>query len=245
MTDRNLKETTFIEHLRELRTRVIYIGLFIIIGTVVAWIWRELLFGIVRAPIAPYLHGTNGGLSYTGPMESFFGYVKVALLGGVLISCPLWLHQIWLFLAPALYAKEKKFIAGFIIAGTVLFSLGVSFAYFVVYPLAFKFLLSFGDGTDQAIITISEYLSFFVKSILLFGLSFEMPLFLTVLGMMGIITHKFLADKRRHAIVILAVLSAVLTPPDIISMTLMLIPLYTLYELSILSVKIFEARAED
>lgn len=244
MSDSNFKETAFIEHLRELRTRVVYILALIIMASVVAWIWREDLFDIVRAPIAPYLPKTGGGLSYTGPMESFFGYVKVAVLGGILLSCPLWLHQIWLFLAPALYSKEKKFVAGFIFSGTALFAFGALFAYYVVFPLAFQFLLGFGEGKDQPIITISEYLAFFMRTILLFGLAFEMPLILTFLGMMGIITDQFLAKKRRHAVLILAVLSAVLTPPDPLSMILMLIPLYGLYELSIFCVRILQPKEE-
>lgn len=244
MTSYESKGQNLIDHLRELRKRIVYAGLFIILGTIIAWIERELLFDIVRAPIAPYLPSTDGGLSYTGPMESFLGYLKVAVLGGVLISCPLWVHQLWLFLAPALYVKEKRYALSFIFFGTLLFSIGVCFAYFVVYPFVFKFLLSFGSGKDQAIITISEYLSFFIKSILLFGMSFEMPLILTILGMVGVIDHQFLAKKRRHAILILSMVSALLTPPDPLSMMMLLIPLYGLYELSILSVRIFSSKQE-
>ena len=141
------------------------------------------------------------------------------------------------FIAPGLYDKEKKYGIAFISFGTILFLLGISFVYFVVYPLAFEFLLNFGDGKDQAFISIGEYLSFFTTTTLVFGVAFELPLVLTMLGLLGIIDHHFLASKRRYAIVTLALLSAFFTPPDVISQVLMLIPMMALYELSILAVR--------
>ncbi|MCO5112743.1 MAG: twin-arginine translocase subunit TatC [Bdellovibrionaceae bacterium] len=242
MSEENFKETAFVEHLKELRKRIVYIMFYLVVGAVIAWIWKEDLFNIVRAPISPYLNKTGGGLSYTSPMESFLGYIKVALLAGTLLSAPLWIHQIWLFIAPALYSKEKKYALGFILSGSLLFILGAVFAYNVVFPFAFKFLLGFGDGTDQAIITIEEYLAFFTRTILIFGLAFEMPLIISVLGMMGVVNDKFLMNKRRYAFLILAIMSAVFTPPDPLSMILMLVPLYGLYELSIVSVKILQPK---
>lgn len=244
MSEESFKETTFVDHLKELRKRVVYILLFLVLGTVIAWLWKDQLFEIVRAPISPYLGKTGGGLSYTGPMESFFGYIKVAFLGGLVLSSPLWIYQIWLFIAPALYSKEKRYALGFIFSGTVLFIFGALFAYYIVFPFAFKFLLGFGDGTDIAIITINEYLAFFIRSVLIFGLAFEMPLVLTFLGMMGVVNDRFLASKRRHAFLILAIMSAVFTPPDPLSMILMLIPLYGLYEISILSVKALQPKED-
>jgi sec-independent protein translocase protein TatC len=177
-------------------------------------------------------------------MDKFLAHIKVSAFTGVVISCPFWLYQVWNFIAPALYKEEKKYGIGFITFGSILFATGVCFVYFVVYPMAFKFLMGFAGSTDTPMITISEYLSFFMTTTIVFGLAFEMPLILTILGMMGIITPDFLAQNRRYAIVLLAAGSAMATPPDVISMALMLIPMLLLYESSILLVKMFGKKQE-
>ena len=155
---------------------------------------------------------------------------------GIIVSCPFWLHQLWRFIAPGLYPSERKFGLVFISVGSVLFLTGVTFVYTVVYPMAFKFLMGFGGGVDKPMITISEYLSFFVTTTLVFGAAFEMPLILTMLGVLGVIDYKFLKEKRRYAIVLLAALSAIVTPPDVISMLMMMGPMVLLYESSIWAV---------
>ena len=176
-------------------------------------------------------------------MDKFMAHLKVSFLASIILTCPLWLSQVWLFVAPGLYANEKKYVIGFIGFGSILFLTGVSFVYFVVYPTAFGFLMSFGGETDVAMISISEYLSFFTTTTLVFGAAFEMPLLLTVLGMMGIIDHHFLSKMRRYALVLLAALSAMVTPPDVLSMILMLIPMVILYEISVLLVRFFGAKS--
>ncbi len=153
------------------------------------------------------------------------------------------LYQLWVFVAPALYKKEKKFMAAFLLIGSALFVLGGSFVYFIVFPNAFSFLLNFGSSADQAMISIAEYLSFFFVMFLVFGSAFEMPLVFSVLAVMGIVSSQFLTSSRRYAVVLLAVASAVLTPPDIFSMVFMLAPLLLLYEISIFFVKILEKKA--
>lgn len=240
-----MEEKSLIDHLRDLRSAVVYSIIYIILGMCVAWVYKEELFDIVRQPISPYLKASNGGLVYTNIMESFMAYVKVAFVGGVVISCPLWLHQIWRFISPALYKEEKKSALLFIFFGTVLFVAGILFAYFAVYPFMFEFLLGFGSDKDQAMIKISEYLGFFVQTTLLFGLAFEMPLILTILGILGFVSAKFLKEHRRYAVLFLSIASAVLTPPDPLSMIMMLVPLYTLYELSIFSVQYLEKKSEE
>ncbi len=240
-----MEEKSLIDHLRDLRTAVVFSMIYIILGMCVAWVYREELFDIVRSPISPYLKSSNGGLVYTNVMESFMAYVKVAFVGGVIISCPLWLHQIWRFISPALYRDEKKSALIFIFFGTFLFIGGICFAYFAVYPMMFEFLLGFGSDKDQAMIKMSEYLGFFVQTTLLFGLAFEMPLVLTILGILGFVSAKFLKEHRRYAVLFLSIASAVLTPPDPLSMIMMLIPLYALYELSIFSVQYLEKKEEQ
>lgn len=200
--------------------------------------FKEILFDVIRQPIEPFLSTEQKGLVYTGLMENFLAYVKISLLGGVILSCPFWLYHLWKFLSPALYKNEKKYGIAFIFSGTVLFVSGVAFVYFLVYPIAFDFLLSFGQGQDQALITVNEYLSFFIKTTFLFGLAFEIPLVLSLLGILGIVSADFLASNRRYAYLFLSFASALMTPPDPLSMLMMACPMVLLYELSILSIRI-------
>ncbi len=237
-----MEEKSLVDHLRDLRSVVIYSLIYIVIGMCISWTYREELFDIIRKPISPFLKSSGGGLVYTNIMESFMAYVKVAFVGGVIISCPFWMHQIWRFVSPALYKEEKKSALLFIFFGTVLFIGGICFAYFAVYPFMFEFLFSFGSGKDQAMIKISEYLGFFVQTTLLFGVAFEMPLIITILGILGFVSAKFLRQNRRYAILFISIISAVLTPPDPLSMMMMMIPLCSLFEISIFSVQYLERK---
>jgi len=247
-SDVQSKEESLVEHLTELRVRLIRAVLIVLCGAAASWVYSERIFDLIRRPIAPFLlkyAGEGGGLVFTAPMDKFLAHVKVSLLSGVILTTPLWFFQLWKFVAPGLYAHEKRYGLGFIFSGSLLFLTGISFAYFVVYPLAFDFLMSFGGEIDRPMITISEYLSFFMTTTILFGLAFELPLIFTVLSMMGLVDRQFLAKNRRYAIVLLAVLSAVITPPDILSMLLMMGPMLLLYELSILLVGIFGKKPDN
>lgn len=224
-------EMSLVEHLVELRYRLVRSLQGIVIGAAVGIFYAEFLMGIIRRPILPYLQG--GGLVFTGVMDKFMAHLKVGALSGVILTCPYWLYHLWKFISPGLYKNERRYAAGFIAAGSILFALGVAFVYFFVYPVAFEYLLGFGGDVDKPMITIDEYLGFFVLTTLLFGLSFELPLVLVVMAMLGLIDATFLKKNRRYAIVILSVVAAILTPPDVISMTMMLVPLYILYEVSI------------
>ena len=228
---------TLISHLSELRKRLTRSLIYVFIGFLVSWYFSELIFDFIRAPIIPYLD--TGGLVFTAPMDKFTAHIKVCIVSSIIFTCPFWLHQVWLFIAPGLYDKERKYGLGFIASGSVLFLTGVSFVYYVVYPMAFKFLMLFGGDTDKPMITISAYLSFFTTTTLVFGFAFEMPLILTILSIMGLVNSEFLIKYRRYAIVILAALSAMFTPPDVVSMFLMMGPMILLYEISIGMVKIF------
>lgn len=224
-------EMSLVEHLTELRYRLVRSLQGIVVGAAVGMYYAEFLMGVIRRPILPYLSG--GGLVFTGVMDKFMAHLKVGALSGVILTCPYWLYHLWKFISPGLYKNERRYAVSFIVAGSVLFAIGVSFVYFFVYPMAFEYLLGFGGDIDKPMITIDEYLGFFVLTTLLFGVSFELPLVLVVLAMLGIIDAAFLKRNRRYAIVLLAVVAAILTPPDVISMTMMLVPLYVLYEASI------------
>lgn len=231
---------TLVEHLAELRVRLMWSFLWVFIGFVICWSFSDILFDLIRRPISPYLKSTTGGLVFTAPTDKFIAHIKVSALAGVVISCPFWIYHLWKFIVPALYEKERKYAIGFVGFGSGLFLLGVNFVYFVVLPLAFKFLMTFGGTTDSPMITIEEYLSFFIMTTLVFGLAFEMPLILAILGMLGIVSSGFLRRNRRYAYVLLALMSAIFTPPDALSMIMMLLPMIVLYELSTFLVTVLE-----
>ncbi|MFN7262838.1 MAG: twin-arginine translocase subunit TatC, partial [Pseudobdellovibrionaceae bacterium] len=143
---------TLIEHLTELRVRLIRVAWGIFLGLLVCYYFSEKIFEIVRSPILPYL--PEGGLVFTGPADKFIAHIKVSIFGGILLTTPFWLFQIWSFVSPALYKKEKKIALGFIVSGSVLFILGVLFSYYLMLPTAFEFLLGFGGTMDKPMITI-------------------------------------------------------------------------------------------
>lgn len=239
----DLQAQSLVEHLTELRIRVMRAIYGIVLGFGLCWAYSEQLMGLIRKPIEPFLgDATGGGLVFLGVMDKFMAHLKISLLGALIITCPWWLYQVWKFISPGLYESEKKYATGFITFGSLMFISGVSFAYLLVFPAAFKFLLSFGGTIDRPMITLAEYLSFFTTTTLVFGAAFELPLVITIMGMLGIVDEVMLRKNRRYAIVILAVVSAVLTPPDALSMFMLLVPLLILYEASIFLVKIFKRK---
>lgn len=247
MSDINQQSDGFgglMEHLVELRTRLIRSSLAISIAALICYVYSESIFNFLREPIAPYL--PTGGLVFTAPMDKFMAHVKISIFSGIILSCPIWLYQIWKFISPALYEKERKYAISFISVGTILFAIGIAFAYFLALPAAFEFLMGFGGNVDKPMITINDYVSFFVLTILMFGLSFELPLVIVILGLLGVVSQQFLREKRRILIVGLAVFSAVLTPSaDIMSMMLMLVPMVILFEIAILFVGMFERQRKE
>ncbi|MES2768462.1 MAG: twin-arginine translocase subunit TatC [Bdellovibrionota bacterium] len=246
-TEKPSSETEgFISHLEELRKRVLYSMIFISIAFCFCWNYSTEIFNVIRKPIAPYLETAGGGLVFTGVMDKFMAHLKVSFLAAIIISCPFWIYQAWQFVAPGLYTKEKKYGASFIIAGSVLFLGGIFFVYYFVYPTTFEFLMNFGGDTDKPLITISDYISFFILTTLMFGLVFELPLVIVLLGVLGIVDAKFLRAKRRYAMVILAIIAAIATPtPDALSMAIMFGPLVALYEVSIFFVAWFGKKRVD
>ena len=218
-------------HLSELRKCLIFSFFVLCGGFAVCWFFSENILNLISLPIAPYLKHSEGHLIFTAPMDEFLAHIKICIFGAFVLGFPFIIYQVWKFLAPGLYKHEKKIIVSLSLLSALLFFSGILFIYFIVYPLAFKFLLSFGSST--ALISIKEYLSFFIQTCLAFGLLFETPLIIFGLVYLKILQVNQLKKWRRYAVVLLAVVSAVATPPDILSMILLLIPLYLLYELSI------------
>lgn len=223
---------TLVDHLTDLRYRLVMIAIGLVVGTGICLYFSPELFALIRKPILPFL-GETGGLVFTGVMDKFLAHLKIGFLGGLILTCPYWLYHVWCFISPGLYKNERIYALGFIFSGSFLFLAGVAFVYFLVYPAAFEYLLNFGGDVDKPMITIGDYLGFFALTTVMFGVSFELPVVLVILAMMGIIDASFLKRNRRFAIVALAFVAAILTPPDVISMMMMLVPMCLLYEASI------------
>ena len=231
-------DMSLIQHISELRFRVTRAAYGIFAGMAACWGFSDQIFNFVRQPIQQYLIG--GGLVFTAPMDKFMAHIKLAFVAGLLLSSPFWLYQLWSFIAPALYRKEKKMAAGFIFFGTLQFLMGLLFSYFIVLPMAFKFLMSFGGDIDKPMITIDHYLGFVTQTAVVFGLCFQMPVIISFLGLIGVVSQRFLREKRRYAVVGISVLSAIAAPPDALSMILLLVPMWLLYEVAIIIVGFLE-----
>lgn len=235
---RNEGNMSIFEHLNELRFRLTRSAYIIFLGAIACWGFSERIFDFLREPIAPFL--PSGGLIFTAPMDKFMAHMKISLIGGLLITTPFWLYQLWCFISPALYKREKKLAIGFVFFGTLQFVMGLAFSYYFVLPLSFKFLMNFGGTTDQAMITIDSYFSFLTHAAIVFGICFEMPVIISFLGLMGVVSRRFLIEKWRYSVLIMSLISAVAAPPDALSMILMIGALAILYVISIVVVGYFE-----
>lgn len=226
-------EMPFLDHLEELRWRIIWSIVALLVGCIIgfALVSEFNVIGILERPIRDLLPSER--LGYTSPTTPFFVTFKLAFVVGFIFASPLLVYQAWSFLSPALYDHERRFVIPAIGIGFVLFLAGVAMAYFLVLPLGLQFLLGFQIESLEPIIMVDEYLRFAAGMILAFGVIFEMPVMLVLLAMLGIVTPAGLARYRRHAIVALAVLSAILTPADPWTMMLMMGPMILLYEGSI------------
>lgn len=232
------------EHLHELRIRLTRSAYGIFAGMIACWTYSEAIFNYLRLPIAEYL--PTGGLVFTAPMDKFMAHLKISFVCGLLLTSPFWLYQLWSFIAPALYKKERKMAAGFVFFGTVQFVMGLAFSYYVVLPMAFQFLMNFGGSIDKPMITIDNYLGFLVHTAVVFGLCFQMPVIIAFLGLIGVVSQRFLREKRRYAVLVISVISAVAAPPDALSMILLLVPMCLLYEVAIIIVGYLERhRVQD
>jgi len=220
------------EHLTELRDRLIKVLIFIGLGFSASYFFSGWLVSWISQPIAPFLSATEGKLIFISPFEKFFSYLWISLFAGIVISSPFWFYQIWKFISPGLYKHEKKWGLLFVVTSVCLFLSGILFVYFIVYPFSFRFLLKFG-GDEIPYISLKPYLSFFLRTAFVFGLVFELPLLLVGALKLNFISPAQLKKARPYVVILIAVLSALITPPDIFSMLFMMLPLYLLFEGSI------------
>lgn len=217
------------EHLGELRDRIIKAGVAWVVGLGLAWGFKEQIFGYLLAPAVEALSPEQAKLQAIAPTEIFFTYVKCAMLAGFIIALPVIFWQVWSFVAPGLYANEKKAIVPFVACSTLLFGGGAVFGYSVVFPLMFTFLTSFDSEFVISAWTMKEVFSLTSRMFLVFGIAFELPLFVFFLSIAGIVTAGQLLRATPYAVLIMFVVGAILTPPDPVSQVFLAVPLIGLY----------------
>ena len=234
----------FMAHLDELRTRLIRAFYAVGVGFVICYFFKEQLFQVLAHPLITAM-GEGERMVFTGLPEAFFTYLKVALLAGIGLAAPVIFYQFWMFVAPGLYQTEKKLMIPIVILSTFFFVGGALFGYFIVFPWGFKFFLGFASDTIQPLPSMKEYLSFAAKLLLAFGIAFELPLVLTFMARLGLVSVDFLKKNRKYALLLFFVGSAILTPPDVVTQVMMAFPLMFLYELSIIGARVFGRKRWD
>ena len=234
----------FTDHLEELRSRLIVCIISVCVCFVICFAFKEKLFDLLRMPMLEVMPEGETFI-FTGVAEAFFTYIKVSFLASLLLASPIIIFEFWMFVAPGLYFHEKKvllpifFISGFFFVG------GSLFGYFLVFPYGFKFFQGFTSETIRFMPSVSEYLSFASKLLFAFGIVFELPIVITGMARMGIVTVPFLKANRKYALLIFFIGAAILTPPDVVTQIMMALPLMALYEISIIGAWIFGKKNTD
>jgi len=251
-----------IEHLAELRTRLIHSVVAFIVGMVICFTVATPIFNFLTAPLCQVLaeRGQDCDLIFISPQEGFFVAIKVSLLGGFILSFPYIAFQMWRFVAPGLYRSEKGAFLPFLVASPFMFILGGAFAFYVVTPLAYDFFLGFqqfgaegqaveaGQAAPLSVVfqgSAQEYLNLTIKFIVAFGLCFQLPVLLTLMGKAGLVSADGLGSVRKYAVVAILVLAALVTPPDVITQIILFVVVYGLYEISIFLVRRVERKREE
>jgi sec-independent protein translocase protein TatC len=246
------RQMPLLDHLIELRNRLVYACAAIFIGFFICYFFAEDIYAFLVRPLADIYQGQTGRrMIYTGLTEAFFTYLKVAFWAGSFLAFPFVAIQLWMFIAPGLYKTEKKAFLPFLVATPILFFMGGAMVYYFIFPLAWRFFVSFETPASPGVLPIElearvgEYLSLVMKLIFAFGLSFQLPVALTLMGRVGLITSDQLKRNRKFAIVGVFVVAAIITPPDVISQIGLGVPILILYEISIIAVRIVERKRAE
>ena len=234
----------FLAHLEELRKRLIACAIAVGIGFVISYFFSERLFRLLIMPLREAMPESDQ-LIFTNLPEMFLTYLKVAFIAGILVAAPIIFYELWMFVAPGLYRKEKKYVIPFVVSSTILFVGGSLFGYFVVFPFGFKFFLGFANEYVKALPSVKQYFSFSMKLLFAFGIVFELPVVVFFLAKMGLVTPDLLKRNRKYAILLTFVIAALLTPPDVITQCMMAGPILILYEIGILVARLAQVKRQD
>jgi len=247
ISDIDETQTPLLEHLIELRKRLVRAFLALAVAFGVCLYFSNQIFALLVRPLASAFPPGQGKLIYTKLYEAFFVNIKVAMFAAFFVSFPIIANQLWAFVAPGLYAKEKKAFLPFLLATPILFAMGASLAYFVVMPTAFKYFLGFQHKSaglqQEALPAMGDYLDLVMRFIFMFGAAFLLPVLLLLLQRAGLVTRKQLVGARRYVIVVIFIVAAVITPPDVVSQFLLAIPLLALFEGTLLVMRFNEKKA--
>ncbi len=228
----------FIAHLKELRDRLVVSLAGLAVAFIITYSFKEKIFHFLMQPFIKVMPAGSSFI-FTSITEAFITYFKVSLVAALFLAAPVILYEVWMFMAPGLYEKEKRYIAPFIIFGSFFFVGGALFCYYVTMPVVYHFFVSYAGTMIIPMPSLKEYMSLTLKMLIIFGLIFQMPLIAYYLAKAGIINYRGLAKKRRYAILGIAVLSAIITPPEVSSQLLMALPMYGLFELSVVIARVF------
>jgi len=235
------KKMPFTSHLDELRSRLMKSLAAVGIGFVACYFFKERLFSLLILPLRDIMP-EGSAMIFTSLPEAFFTYLKISFFAGIFLVSPYVLYQLWKFVSPGLYKAEKKYVAPFVTVSSLFFIGGALFAYFLVFPLGFKFFVAFGTDLIKPMLSMREYLSFSMKLLLAFGIIFELPIFMFFIARIGLVDSAILIKKRKYAILLVFVTAALFTPPDVVTQCMMAVPLIILYEISVWVVKLGEKR---
>ena len=234
----------FLSHLEELRKRLVAISIGVGVAFIICYLFSERLFQYLILPLKTVLP-EGDQLIFTNLPEMFITYLKVSLIAGILLAAPFIFYELWLFIAPGLYQREKRYVIPFVLFSTILFVGGALFGYFVVFPFGFKFFLGFSNEYVKALPSVKQYFSFSIKLLFAFGVVFELPVVVFFLTKMGVVNADFLRKKRKYAILLTFVIASILTPPDVATQCMMAGPLIILYEISIFISKMARKKRQD